>query len=147
MKAYETFHVQDPLTAEMAVEMVEAAFPQIHHPWLPAEDRGEWIRKHGLFYIIFLDGEYRGYFCIVKHDDGSYLHFGTTGHAYALADVRYGLAKAQCIAANVYGITELFCCIDEGSIISKMVSKLGFIPLSGDTYSIKCHYGKEAKKS
>jgi hypothetical protein len=139
MNAYETFHVQDPLTAELAIDLVEAAFPHFHHPWLPSEDRGDWIRKHGLFYIIFLDGVYRGYFCIVKHASGSYLHFGTTGGAYALADVRFGLDKAQCVAANVYGITELFCNVDESGIIGKLCDKLGFTKMSDTTYTVKYH--------
>ena len=147
MSAYETFHVEDPLAAEMALELVEAAYPGFAHPWLPSEDRGEWIRKHGLFYIIFKGDEFRGYFCIVQHSDGAYLHFGTTGRAFALTDVRFGLDKAQCIAANVYGITELFCEIDEGGFVSKMVSKLGFTQISGDKYSIKYHHGIKTESS
>jgi hypothetical protein len=143
MNAYETFHVEDPLTAELALELVEVAFPGFLHPWLPLVDRGDWIRKHGLFYIIFKDDDFRGYFCIVQHSDGAFLHFGTTGHAYALDDVRYGLEKAQCIAANVYGITELFCDVDDGDIIRKMIGKLGFTKTSGDIHSIKYHHGQE----
>ena len=137
MNAYETFHVQDPRTAELALELVETAFPEFHHPWLPSEGRGEWIRDYSNFYIVFKDGEFRGYFCIVQHSDGAFLHFGTTGRAYALADVRFGIAKARCIAANVYGIPELFCDVDAGDIVCKLVRKLGFTLISGTTYKIQ----------
>jgi len=147
MNAYETFHLTDPLTAEMALELVEVAFPRVHE-WLPAEDRGEWILKHGLMHIIFKDDEYRGYFCIINMTGGAYLHFGTTGGVYAARDVAYGLEKAQGIAANVYGIPELFCEIDGGSIIGKLVSKLGFESVSGSTETFKIKYhGKVSEKA
>jgi len=143
MNAYETFHVTDALTAEMAIELVEVAFSLTSdlHAWLPSEDRGEWILKHGVFYIIFKDDDFRGYFCSINMERGAYLHFGTTGGAYAARDVIFGLEKAQCIAANVYGIRELFCEIDDGGIIAKMVSKLGFQKVSDstETYKIKYH--------
>ena len=147
MNAYETFHVTDALTAEMALDLVEVAFPGVH-AWIESDDRGEWILKHGLMHIIFKDDEYRGYFCIINMNGGAYLHFGTTGGAYAFADVVYGLEKAQCIAANTYGIPELFCEIDDGGIIAKMVNKLGFQKVSGstETYKIKYH-GQETEKA
>ena len=147
MDAYETFHATDIITIEMALELVEVAFPGLH-AWLPDEGRGEWIIRHGLFHIIFKDDEFRGYSCIVNMTGGAYLHFGTTGGAYASRDVLYGLDKAQCIAANVYGILELFCEIDGSGIIGKLASKLGFIKVSDspETYKIK-YYGKQTKKS
>ena len=139
MDAYETFHVTDILTVEMALDLVEVAFPAVHE-WIESDDRGEWILKHGVFHIIFKDDVYRGYMCIINTTGGAYLHFGTTGGAYAARDVVYGLEKAQCIAANVYGIPELFCEIDEGGIIAKMVSKLGFQKVSSSTETYKIKY-------
>lgn len=150
MDAYETFHATDILTVEMALDLVEVAFPGVHG-WIDSDDRGEWILKHGLMHIIFKDDVYRGYFCIINTTGGAYLHFGTTGGAYAARDVAYGLDRAQCIAANVYGIPELLCEIDGCGIIAKMVSKLGFEQVSGSTETFKIKYHgqktKEAKTS
>ena len=139
--AYELFHVNDVATADLALELVEAAFPYCH-PWLPAEGRGEYMLRFGLCYILFKDGKYRGFFAIMTDESGAYLHFGTTGRAYALRDVLWALPRAQSIAANVYGLPELFCEVDEGSIIAKLINKLGFIRESTSTYSIKYH-GKQ----
>jgi len=147
MDAYETFHATDILTVEMALDLVEVAFPCVHE-WIDSDNRGEWILKHGIFHIIFKDDVYRGYFCVINMTGGAYLHFGTTGGAYAARDVAYGLEKAQCIAANVYGIQELFCEIDDGGIIAKMVQKLGFEQVSGSTQTFKIKYhGQETKKA
>jgi hypothetical protein len=136
--AYELFHVNDVTTADLALKLVEAEFPDCH-PWLPVEGRAEYMLRFGLCYVLFKDDEYRGFFAIMTDEAGAFLHFGTTGRAYAARDVLWCLPKAQSIAANVYGITELFCEVDEGSVIAKLVNKLGFTQESPLTYSIKYH--------
>jgi hypothetical protein len=139
MRAYETFHVVDPDVAEMAIDLVEDTFGDVHE-WLPCAERGEWIVKHTCFYVVFLDDVYRGYFCLLNYGKRTYLHFGTIGKALSYHDVLYGVAKAQCIARNVYGISELFCEVDAGGIIDKLCGKLGFEPTEqANTYSIKYH--------
>lgn len=142
VKPYEIFHCDCRKTIELALELVEDAFPSEDlHQWLPEKKRGEWVERFGLFYLVFLNGEFRGYFCIVSHPDGAFLHFGTTGKRYAARDVVYCLQRAQSIAANVYGFSELFCEIDPSGIIAKLATKLGFSRLNhSNTYSIK-YYG------
>jgi len=128
------------------VDLVEDAFGKVHE-WLPDADRGEWLMEHSQMYIVFLDGVYRGFFCVVNHERSAYLHFGTTGEALAYRDVIFGLRKAQRIARNIYGISELFCEIDDGSIIHKMIGKLGFEPVEqSNTYRIT-YYGQETEKT
>ena len=136
--AYEIFHVSDEATVDMALELVERVHGDCH-PWLPDEARAEYLLRFGLFYIVFMDDEYRGFFAIMTDEDGAFLHFGTTGGRYAIKDVLWTLPRAQSIAANVYGITELFCEVDEGSHIAKLINKLGFTRESASTYKIKYH--------
>jgi len=136
--AYEIFHVTDEATVDMALELVEAAFPDCH-PWLPEESRAEYILRFGIFYIVFKDDEYRGFFAIMTDEEGASIHFGTTGERYAIKDILWCLPKVQSMAANIYGITELFCELAEGSIIHKLVNKLGFTRKSASTYKIKYH--------
>ena len=136
--AYQLFHVTDVATTDLALELVEDAFPDCH-PWLPAEGRPEYLLRFGIFHVLFKDDEYRGFFAIMTDEAGAFIHFGATGRAYALRDVLWALPRAQSIAANVYGIPELFCEVDEGSIIAKLVNKLGFTRKSPSTYSIKYH--------
>ena len=95
--------------------------------------------RFGIFHILFKDGEYRGFFAIMTDEDGAFIHLGTTGGRYAIKDVCWCLPKAQSIAANVYGITELFCEVDEDSLMSKLVNKLGFTKESASTYKITYH--------
>ena len=136
--AYEIFHARDEATVELALELVEAAFPDCH-PWLPEESRAEYVLRFGVFHVVFKDGQYRGFFAIMTDEAGAFIHFGATGRAYALRDVLWALPRAQSIAANVYGITELFCELAEVSIIHKLVNKLGFTKESASTYKIKYH--------
>ena len=136
--AYEIFHATDEATVDLALELVEAAFPDCH-PWLPEESRAEYVLRFGIFHIVFKDGVYVGFFAIMTDEAGAFLHFGTRGGRYAIKDVLWCLPKAQSIAANVYGITELFCEVDEGSVMTKLVNKLGFTQESPLTYSIKYH--------
>ena len=136
--AYELFHVTDEATVDMALELVEAVHGDCH-PWLPEESRAEYVLRFGIFHIVFMDGEYRGFFAIMTDEAGAFIHLGTTGGRYAIKDVLWCLTKAQSIAANVYGITELFCEVDEGSVMTKLVNKLGFTQESPLTYSIKYH--------
>ena len=136
--AYEIFHATDEATVNFALELVEAVFPDCH-PWLPEESRAEYVLRFGIFHVVFKDGKYVGFFAIMTHEDGAYIHFGTTGGRYAIKDVRWCLPKAQSIAANRYGITELFCELAGGSIIHKLVNKLGFTKESASTYKIKYH--------
>jgi len=136
--AYEIFHATDEATVNLALELVEAAFPDCH-PWLPEESRAEYVLRFGIFHVVFKDGKYVGFFAIMTDEAGAFLHFGTTGGRYAIKDVLWTLPKAQSIAANVYGITELFCEVDEGSIMPKLVNKLGFTRESPLTYKIKYH--------
>ena len=136
--AYELFHVLDEATVDLALELVE----QVHgdcHPWLPEEARAEYVLRFGIFYILFKDDEYRGFFAIMTDEAGAFIHFGSTGRAYASRDVLWSLPRAQSIAANVYGLPELFCEVDEGSIIAKLANKLGFIRESASTYKITYH--------
>jgi hypothetical protein len=139
--AYELFHVNDEATVDMALELVEAAFPDCH-PWLPEESRAEYVLRFGVFHIVFKDGKYVGFFAIMTDEDGAFVHLGTTGGRYAIKDMRWCLPKVQSIAANVYGITELFCELAEGHVMHKIVSKLGFTKESALTYKIKYH-GKQ----
>lgn len=136
--AYEIFHVTDEATVDLALELVE----QVHgdcHPWLPEESRAEYILRFGLCYILFRDDEYRGFFAIMTHEDGAYIHMGTSGGRYAIKDVLWAMPRASSIAANVYGITELFCEVDEDGVMPKLVNKLGFTKESASTYNIKYH--------
>ena len=136
--AYEIFHAADEATVDMALELVEAAFPDCH-PWLPEESRAEYILRFGIFYIVFRDGEYRGFFAIMTDEAGAFIHFGTTGGRYAVKDAIWAMPRVSSIAANVYGITELFCEVDESSIMPKLVNKLGFTRESASTYKITYH--------
>ena len=136
--AYELFHVTDEATVDLALDLVE----QVHgdcHPWLPEEARAEYILRFGIFYIGFRDDEYRGFFAIMTDEEGAFLHFGTVGGRYAIKDVLWCLPRVQSIAANVYGITELFCEVDEDGVMPKLVNKLGFTKESASTYNIKYH--------
>ena len=137
-EAYEIFHATDEATVNLALELVERVHGDCH-PWLPEESRAEYVLRFGIFHILFRDGKYVGFFAIMTDEAGAFLHFGTRGGRYAIKDVLWCLPKAQSIAANVYGITELFCEVDEGSIIAKLVNKLGFTQESPLTYSIKYH--------
>lgn len=136
--AYELFHVTDEATVDMALELVEAVHGDCH-PWLPEESRAEYVLRFGIFHIVFRDGAYVGFFAIMTDEAGAFIHLGTTGGRYAIKDVLWTLPKAQSIAANVYGITELFCEVDEGSVMTKLVNKLGFTRESTSTYKIKYH--------
>ena len=136
--AYEIFHATDEATVDMALELVEAAFPDCH-PWLPEESRAEYVLRFGIFHVLFRDGKYVGFFAIMTDEAGAFIHFGTTGGRYAVKDAIWAMPRVSSIAANVYGITELFCEVDEGSIMPKLVNKLGFIQKSPLTYSIKYH--------
>ena len=136
--AYELFHVTDTATVDMALELVE----QVHgdcHPWLPEESRAEYVLRFGIFHILFRDDEYRGFFAIMTDEAGAFIHFGTAGGRYAIKDALWTMPKAQSIASNVYGITELFCEVDEDSLMSKLVNKLGFTKESASTYKITYH--------
>lgn len=136
--AYELFHVTDEATVDMALELVEAVHGDCH-PWLPEESRAEYVLRFGIFHIVFRDGAYVGFFAIMTDEAGAFIHLGTTGGRYAIKDVLWTLPKAQSIAANVYGITELFCEVDEGSVMTKLVNKLGFTRESTSTYKITYH--------
>ena len=136
--AYELFHVSDTATVDMALELVEAVHGDCH-PWLPEESRAEYVLRFGIFHIVFRDGAYVGFFAIMTDEAGAFIHLGTTGGRYAIKDVLWTLPKAQSIAANVYGITELFCEVDEGSVMTKLVNKLGFTRESTSTYKITYH--------
>ena len=99
----------------------------------------QYVLRFGIFYILFKDDEYRGFFAIMTDEEGAFLHFGTVGGRYAIKDVLWCLPRVQSIAANVYGITELFCEVDEDGVMPKLVNKLGFTKESASTYNIKYH--------
>ena len=136
--AYEIFHVNDEATVGMALDLVEREHGDCH-PWLPEESRAEYVLRFGIFHIVFRDGDYVGFFAIMTHEEGAFLHMGTTGGRYAIKDVYWCLPKAQSIAANRYGITELFCELAEGHVMHKIVNKLGFTRESSLTYKITYH--------
>ena len=136
--AYELFHVTDTATVDMALELVERVHGDCH-PWLPEESRSEYLLRFGIFHVVFRDSAYVGFFAIMTDEAGAFIHLGTTGGRYAIKDVLWTLPRAQSIAANVYGITELFCDVDEDSLMSKLVNKLGFTRESTLTYKITYH--------
>ena len=136
--AYELFHVTDEATVDLALELVEAVHGDCH-PWLPEESRAEYVLRFGIFHILFRDGAYVGFFAIMTDEAGAFIHLGGTGGRYAIKDVLWCLPRVQSIAANVYGITELFCEVDEDGVMPKLVNKLGFTKESASTYNIKYH--------
>lgn len=137
-EAYEIFHATDEATVNLALELVERVHGDCH-PWLPEESRAEYVLRFGIFHILFRDGKYVGFFAIMTDEAGAFIHFGTTGGRYAVKDAIWAMPRVSSMAANVYGITELFCEVDEGSIMPKLVNKLGFIRESASTYKITYH--------
>ena len=137
-EAYEIFHATDEATVNLALELVERVHGDCH-PWLPEESRAEYVLRFGIFHILFRDGKYVGFFAIMTDEAGAFIHFGTMGGRYAVKDAIWAMPRVSSMAANVYGITELFCEVDEGSIMPKLVNKLGFIQESASTYKITYH--------
>jgi hypothetical protein len=128
-----------PETIEVALQVIEDHHVDLHlHDWVDSPDRGKWLEKYSYFFVLFLDGEYRGFAAVVNTKDGHYLHFGCVKSASAMRDILFSVEWLQCSLPRFYGIFELKCCIDSGASISKLVDKLGFAPEpdSDDTYTL-----------
>lgn len=134
---YEMFRAVCPDTIEVALSVVEDAC-SLPHDWIESDNRGEWVKEHAWFFVLFKDGEYRGYACVVNYTDEHYIHFGTIKAAYSVRDVLYSLDWLRDHLPKFYGVSSLKCCVDSESKISKLAGKLGFIrePDSDDIHSI-----------
>ena len=140
---YEMFRAVCPATIEVALSVVEDACDEVLHEWIEDADRGEWLSVHSWFFVLFKDGEYRGYACVVNYGDEHFLHFGTIHRAYSVRDVEYSMGWLRDRLPKFYGVEVLKCCIDSGTMIGKLIGKLGFTaePDSDDIHSIKLSNG------
>ena len=139
MKAYEMFRADCPKTIEVALRVIEDHHSHLHlHEWVDSPDQGEWLCEYSYFFVLFLDGEYRGFAAVVNASEGHYLHFGCIKSRLAMKDILFSVEWLRNSLPRSYGISALKCCVDSGGIISRLVDKLGFIPEpdSGDTYTL-----------